>query len=809
MNDYQETNFSLLKDNLMSDTDLAIAKKPVSTTPSLIKTVEDWRNYVMANWKTLKQKADDLSIESPHEQMIVIALTPVFPRNATQYKQLLKLLKSLRHTDALVKCFEEIYSKKKYTHTLKDLITKKLNPSNLSAEELAGLDWVLMVTGTLFGFTQKSAKSTSFIQDLLTTIKREQYPSAVRVQAGMISAGQNIIFAGQDAHIITQTYQGDQARLKCYLSELRTEWNMPATNIHPTAQHHISTQLHQLYTPIDIWVDDPKVNDRDKDHVVNTRWYRAINRDLLDERIPALEAIATYPLLVVTGGAGSGKSSLGQFIVTALAYACDNTGADKQEKVDGLELMGSAWMHGELLPMYVSLRDFCNAKVFPKSTAKSSAKSLLTYIKDNVGSFASDLEAHLTNSDVKTHGTLLVLDGLDEVYAEKDRVIIRNTIEKWVDCFPTCRVIVTSRTYAYHKNAKWRLSERFKSVELAPFTRAQIVTYIDRWYQQAALTRPASMGGRTVAKSHAEHMTRDLKNNISKNKSLLPLARHPLMLALLTLIHEDYKHLPNKRAELYAQTVELLDRWNIPSPSDELHEKLADLDLERMRAALKMIAFDLQSRQLNYKRYPSTIERGHLLNKLKAQQDIDNGLGAHIEDVLDYLATRNGVLVSDTHEHYRFPHLSIQEYLCACALIEFYDECPMPDELQTTSPDGWTFPANIVALLRHDTTRWRNVTMFAGAILAAGTGGQDMRWQLIDELLPRTIEDDFSDSILNSICVASDVWADSFLKPRTNTQHRIREHLIKCLKAIKNNQRVDPPDNANNLVVLAELEKKH
>ena len=137
------------------------------------------------------------------------------------------------------------------------------------------------------------------------------------------------------------------------------------------------------------------------------------------------------------------------------------------------------------------------------------------------------------------------------------------------------------------------------------------------------------------------------------------------MLALLTLIHEDYKQLPDKRAELYEHTVELLDRWNIPSPADRLHEKLANIDLDRMRAALKLIAFELHSEQQTYQRYPTIIQRARLLDKLIEQQSLGSGLGAGIEDVLEYLATRNGILVSDAPNLYRFPHLTIQEYLAA------------------------------------------------------------------------------------------------------------------------------------------------
>ena len=518
----------------------------------------------------------------------------------------------------------------------------------------------------------------------------------------------------------------------------------------------------------------------------------------------SFEVISAHSLIVITGAAGTGKSSLCRFIVTALAYACDPR-AEKQDKVKGLEMLGASWIHGPILPIYVSLRDFANRQeLFPKSLNESSSEHLLNYIKEATGNLGPHLEAYLTQTDVPTHGSLLVLDGLDEVYEESDRIILQRIIENWADRFPNCRIIVTSRTYAYRHDSRWHLSDRFASAELAPFTWQQVKTYIERWDANVAENRPSVLGGRAVASKQAGLMVADLYKAIRENRALWPLARQPLMLALLTLIHEDYRQLPDKRAELYEHTVELLDRWNIPSPADKLHEKLSNINLDRMRAALKLIAFELHSEQQSYQRYPTIIDRARLLDKLIEQQAFGGGLGAGIEDVLEYLATRNGILVSDAPNLYRFPHLTIQEYLAACALLEFYDECKMPAGLKAASPEGWIFPQNIVALLCHDYARWRNVVLFAGAIIAAGKW-QDMRWHLIDELLPKTINQALNEQALHCISVAAEIWGESWLKSRTRSQHVIESHLVRCLRHIHGDERIDAPERANNYKILSRL----
>ncbi len=783
----------------------AITKKNrAGPSQLMIASPAAWRKFVQSNWSTLKRQADQSTLASPYQKLVMMVFTPVMPNPSTKLTLLRRLLKKFRYCAPLSKRLTEIYRDRNYNRTAEELAGDELLPERLNADELVGLDWLIVATGGLDGSANQGQRAIQFARNLLEAMREYgDYPSAVRVQAGTISAGGHVIFAGQDVNIVAEHYHGNKSALKNYLAAVRTEWNIPTTVIHPASQHHTPAMLHQLYTPVDIWTDQRQFHTVGIEEL-NARRYQAIEKDMGYVRESVFEVISAHSLIVITGAAGTGKSSLCRFIVTALAYACDPR-AEKQDKVKGLEMLGASWIHGPILPIYVSLRDFANRQeLFPKSLNESSSEHLLNYIKEATGNLGPHLEAYLTQTDVPTHGSLLVLDGLDEVYEESDRIILQRIIENWADRFPNCRIIVTSRTYAYRHDSRWHLSDRFASAELAPFTWQQVKTYIERWYANVAENRPSVLGGRAVASKQAGLMVADLYKAIRENRALWPLARQPLMLALLTLIHEDYRQLPDKRAELYEHTVELLDRWNIPSPADKLHEKLSNINLDRMRAALKLIAFELHSEQQSYQRYPTIIDRARLLDKLIEQQAFGGGLGAGIEDVLEYLATRNGILVSDAPNLYRFPHLTIQEYLAACALLEFYDECKMPAGLKAASPEGWIFPQNIVALLCHDYARWRNVVLFAGAIIAAGKW-QDMRWHLIDELLPKTINQALNEQALHCISVAAEIWGESWLKSRTRSQHVIESHLVRCLRHIHGDERIDAPERANNYKILSRL----
>ena len=74
---------------------------------------------------------------------------------------------------------------------------------------------------------------------------------------------------------------------------------------------------------------------------------------------------------------------------------------------------------------------------------------------------------------LRIHGGVVLFDGLDEVpEAEQRRTQIKQVVESFARAFPQCRIVVTSRTYAYQRQ-EWRLSG-FTEAVLAPFSKEQI-----------------------------------------------------------------------------------------------------------------------------------------------------------------------------------------------------------------------------------------------------------------------------------------------------------------------------------------------
>ena len=293
----------------------------------------------------------------------------------------------------------------------------------------------------------------------------------------------------------------------------------------------------------------------------------------------------------------------------------------------------------------------------------------------------------------------MLLDGLDEVpEADERRTQIKQAVESFAAAYPKCRILVTSRTYAYQQQ-EWRLTG-FDEATLAPFSKAQIRTFVDRWYAVVGAAR-----GRTLA--DAQGRSEVLKREILRNQRLLDLARRPLLLALMASLHAARgASLPERREELYSEAVELLlDRWEqgriVRNPAGQIlliQPSLAEflaVGKDQIRALLNRLAFDAHSRQPELVG-TANIAETELVDGLLGLSGNQRDRFKRLE-IIDYLSQRSGLLVPHGVRVYTFPHRTFQEYLAACHL---------------TDDD---YPEKVADLARSDPDRWREVTLLAGA----------------------------------------------------------------------------------------------
>jgi hypothetical protein len=744
-----------------------------------IENLDQWRRRLADDYETFMRQIAPLNLSDDHQVMLGLALAPILPLNAEEAGATAKMLESLQLCPPLAAHLREIGKKTPFTPpTLLELIqaVQRLTSEN----DQLYLDELISAVGARARLKKKRDTAALTARPLALP----QSGRDIGLAAKEISTGGHFVVAGSSVTIHDSGISQRMEQLRCYLASLRAIWNtLDLNSIASDPARHVHTRLYDLYTPLDVW--KPELSPERISALTN----KESDLDLMAHREPSIQALNDHPHLVITGGPGTGKSTLTGFVTLCLAYACDPM-MERNDQIRGLSRLGADWKHGALIPIYVNLRGFSADKSgFPKQARSGRAEHLLTHLRARFPDFAAAAH-YLENHDSSIRGAVLMLDGLDEIYEEQDRINASLIIEDFAVRYPRCRIVVTSRTAAYRAGSAWRLSEKFRVVELAPYTQEQIRQYIDNWYAAAAQSRPGSFGGRDHAEQNARRQAKALWEALQDQEHLRPLARQPLLLTLIALIHEANRQMPRNRGELYEETVRLLNKWNPPNEDDPLGRKLSKLNHDRVRRALQLIAFNLQRQQHNDSE-GGCVKRADLLVQLDEAQRRVGSLGMSIEEVLEYLATRNGILVSDPADHYRFIHLHIQEYLAACALIEQYNHVEMP---RPSRPDlgEWRFPDNISALLNDDHERWREVALFCGAILGTDHG-QDRLWAYVETLLPTRLSD-LKEGDVCRIFTAGVVWSSNDLEPRLPTHEAVRSHLTAALKCIDDHHILDVPE---------------
>ncbi len=531
-----------------------------------------------------------------------------------------------------------------------------------------------------------------------------------------------------------------------------------------------------------------------------------------ERRLSALDQLNRHDRLVLLGGPGSGKSTFVNFVTLCLAgdllenqqinldlltrpLPPEKASKDQQEKENTPERQ--EWRHGSLLPVRVILRDFA-AEGLPAVGEQATANHLWEFIVNDLketpfGDYTPYLRQHLLES-----GGLVLLDGLDEVpEAHTRRKQLRDTVEDFARVFPHCRLLVTSRTYAYQRQ-EWRLTGFVEAV-LAPFTTGQIRCFVDCWYEHSASLlgmRPGDVGKRAEL----------LKRAIFGSQRLYRFAERPLLLTLMASLHAwRGGSLPEKRQELYDNAVDLLlDWWESRKVKDtdgewvSLTERLnlGREGLEDLRRLISKLAYEAHATQPDLEG-TANIEEDTLaggLMRLIRDSETNRNTDLNPLWVAEYLRDRAGLLVSHGVGLYTFPHRTFQEYLAACYLTDQDD-----------------YPENVAELARSDPNRWREVVLLAGA--KAARGAASTIWALADALCYRDVEDrETSDKDAWGALLAGQALAETAnleqISPRNRPKaKRVRKWLVEILTARQPSDSPLPPVErvkAGNIVVQLE-----
>lgn len=352
---------------------------------------------------------------------------------------------------------------------------------------------------------------------------------------------------------------------------------------------------------------------------------------------PADQALSGHSRVLLRGVAGSGKTTLVQWLAVCAA---------RQQPPRGMEqLIGR-------VPFVLPLRTIARQDTLPTPDRFLAAVRNPRHSAQPAGWADRVLSAGRG---------LLLIDGIDEI-PERDRERTRAWLGDLLLAYPDNLWLVTSRPSAVADD--WLEAQDFTEFALAPMSHDDLGAFIDRWHDAA----------RATCRTDEERTALDgyqsaLHTAVRTKPDLQLLATNPLMCGLICALHRARRgYLPPGRKALYDAALSMLlarrdTERHIYAPGD------VQLDEEPQIQLLQRLAYYL-------------IRNGEAeLDRAQAERIIADALpsvpsAAALGDaprILNHLLLRSGLLREPSIGTIDFVHRTFQDFLGAKAVVEAWD----------------------------------------------------------------------------------------------------------------------------------------
>ncbi len=341
---------------------------------------------------------------------------------------------------------------------------------------------------------------------------------------------------------------------------------------------------------------------------------------------------------VLLGAPGSGKTTLMSYFAVTLAHQKTQVGRDCQTEEN-------------LLPILIRIRDLVRY---------TDSLSILEFIRQ----FAiSNLQVKQLPSSffeywLEDGKALILLDGLDEVVNPGRRYEIVKRIESFLKKFPSNRTIITSRPAGYRRD--FFHTDEFPHYQLQLFDDRKIKEFTEKWYES-----------RFHDPREAIRRQKSLQKALAEQKRIQELARNPLLLTIIALIHRYEAHLPRQRYKLYERAMNtLLTNWDA---GKELNYQLPFEYLNRddISRLMQQLAYWIHTQGGAGDAEGGTlIDKDELIKQLSKFIAEQKRLQRHqakseAQRVVKHIRERTGLLNEQGQDCYAFVHKTFQEYLTA------------------------------------------------------------------------------------------------------------------------------------------------
>jgi len=354
-------------------------------------------------------------------------------------------------------------------------------------------------------------------------------------------------------------------------------------------------------------------------------------------------------LLLIVGDPGAGKTTLLRRIAHLL---CETT-----LKGDHALRAAELGLERPFVPVLIRVADLTDhiAASFGRRPDAPTTRTSPAWMADYIVTSSEEARTGLTDAYIQeqlTEGNVLVLlDGLDEPPTEQHRKMFADLLEQATDTYRRSRFVVTSRPAALTGEL---VLPGFSHVEIDPLEDEAIETFLRRWCQGLFAGSPAD----------AERHLSELVGALRARPEIRRMARNPVVLTALAVVHWNEKRLPAQRADLYESVITWLSRARM--------SRAGRLKPERCVAVLQNLALAMQDhpegRQVQLPRHGAARTLAEYWRELPADRRLEQAEQFLRDEELD-----SGIIVG-CGDFVRFWHLTFQEFLAARALAARSEE---------------------------------------------------------------------------------------------------------------------------------------
>jgi hypothetical protein len=382
-----------------------------------------------------------------------------------------------------------------------------------------------------------------------------------------------------------------------------------------------------------------------------------------------LEDALKHPRLVITGDPGAGKTTFLRHIAFKM---CDDLLC--------IKVPGAA-ARFPILIRIAELAEHVRACRHRREgpTLAAAPGWLPHWLAARCAEFGWGPDAPFFERKLKSGEAAILLDGLDEAPNRTEREAMARLLENATRAYDKCRFVVTTRPLAYRGQA---VLADFETANIAPLEPQAIDTFLERWCGALFSENPASS---------ASHLA-ELSGALRARAEIRRMARNPVMLTALAVVHWNERRLPEQRADLYESILIWLARSREQRPDRPTAERCLML--------LQQLALAMQNAPLGRavqvgKGWAADVLAPHF-REVPEPERLQRA-----QDFMEQEEVDSGIIVSRASD-VGFRHLTFQEHLAAKAVAGMKDAAQQ--ELLLTGD-------------RIYKPEWREVVLLLGGVL--------------------------------------------------------------------------------------------